>query len=75
MMERVDKSPESTKTIEKVELFTEYDLRNIQKTASNKHVLNTNLLHRHDHLGGHSSKVRIGDSFFYQEVFLKEIPG
>lgn len=73
MMERVGKSPDSTKTTENVELLTDCNLGNIQKTTPNKHLLNANLLRRHDHLGGHSSKVCIGDTFFHKNLlFLKK---
>ena len=42
-MERVDKSPKSLKTIEKLESFTE--LRNNPKATPTTQLLNTPLLH------------------------------
>ena len=45
-LERVHKSPESPKTIEKLESFADHDLGNIQNVTSSMHLINKPLLYR-----------------------------
>ena len=47
-MQRVDKSPESPKTIEKLESFADHDLGNIQNVTPSIHLINTPILCRKD---------------------------
>ena len=45
-VQRADKSPESLKTGEKLESFTDHNLGNIQNVTSNILLINTPLFHR-----------------------------
>ena len=60
-VERVHKSPESPKAIEKLESFADHDLGNIKNVTQSMHLINTPLLYRKDNSGGHSSNVCTND--------------
>ena len=70
-VERVHKSPESPKTIEKLESFADHDLGNIKNVTQSMHLINTPLLYRKDNSGGHSSNVCTND----RKTFFKESAG
>ena len=55
-VERVHKSPNSRKTIERPEFFADHDLGNIHIVTPSMHLINTPLYPK-DNSGGHSSNV------------------
>ena len=55
-VERVHKSPNSRKTIERPEFFADHDLGNIDIVTPSMHLINTPLYPK-DNSGGHSSNV------------------
>ena len=69
-MERVHKSPELPKTIEKLESFTGHDLGNIQNAKPSMPLINTPLLYRKDNSCGLSSNVCTDHRFFHEEVLF-----
>ena len=69
-MERVHKSPELPKTIEKLESFTGHDLGNIQNATPSMPLINTPLLYRKDNSCGLSSNVCTDHRFFHEEVLF-----
>ena len=71
-VERVHKSPESPKTIEKLESFADHDLGNIQNVTPSMHLINTHLLYRKDNSGGYSSDICTDDRFFHEVLFLRK---
>ena len=74
-VERVHKSPKSTKSIKKPESFAEHDLENIKIVTLSMHLINTLMLYRKDNLGGHSSTVCTDVRFFKKKSFFKERAG
>ena len=75
-MQRVEKCPESPKTIEKLEPIADHDLENIQNVTPNLQLINTPLFYRKDGSGGHSSNVWTDDRFTQEEaLFFKERAG
>ena len=74
-VERVHKSPKSTKSIKKPESFAEHDLENIKIVTLSMHLINTLMLYRKDNLGGHSSNVCTDVRFFKKKSFFKERAG
>ena len=72
-VERVHKSPELPKTIEKLESSADHDLGNIQNATPSIHMLNPPLLYRKDNSCGLSSNVCTDLRFFHEEVlFLRK---
>ena len=70
-MERVHKSPELRKTIEKLESSVDHDLGNIQNATASMHLINTPLLYRKDNSCGlSSSNACTGNRFFHGKVFF-----
>ena len=69
-MERVHKSPELRKTIEKLESSAEHHLGNIQNATPSMHLTNTPLLYRKDNSCGLSSNACTDNRFFHGEVFF-----
>ena len=63
-MQRVHKSPELPKTIEKLEFYADHDLGNIQNATPSMHLINTPLLYRKDNSCGLSSNVCTDHRFF-----------
>ena len=74
-VERVHKSPKSTKSIKKPESFAEHDLENIKIVTLSMHLINTLMLYGKDNLGGHSSNVCTDVRFFKKKSFFKERAG
>ena len=74
-VERVHKSPELPKTIEKLEFSADHDLGNIQNATPSMHLINTPLLYRKDNSCGVSSNVCTDHRFFHEEVHFKERAG
>ena len=69
-MEKVHKSPESPKAIEKLESFADQAPGNIQNVTPNMPPIDTPLLYRKDNLDGHSSNVCTDDRIFHEEVLF-----
>ena len=69
-IEKVHKSPESPKAIEKLESFTDQVPGIIQNITSNLPPINTPLLYRKDNLDGHSSSVCTDGRIFHEEVLF-----
>ena len=73
-MERVHKSPELRKTIEKLESSVDHDLGNIQNATPSMHLINTPLLYRKDNSCELSSNVCTDHMSFHEEVlFLTKV--
>ena len=68
--EKVHKSPESPKAIEKLEFFTDHIPGIIQNVTPNLPPINTPLLYRKDNLDGHGSNVCTDDRIFHEEVLF-----
>ena len=69
-VERVHKSPELPKTIEKLESSADHDLGNIQNATPSMHLINTPLLYREDNSYELSSNVCTDHRFFHGEVLF-----
>ena len=72
-VERIHKSPEFPKTIEKVESSADHDLENIQNAIPSMHLIKTPLPYRKDNSHELSSHLGTGHRFFHEEVrFLRK---
>ena len=69
-MERVYKSPELPKTVEKLESSAYHDLGNIQNTTTNMNLTNTTLLYREDNSCGLSGNACNDHMFFHKGVLF-----
>ena len=69
-VERVHKSPELPKTIEKLESSVDEDLGNIQKATPSIHLKIRPLLYRKDNTCGRSSNICTDHRFFHEEVLF-----
>ena len=74
-MQRVDKSPESPKTAEKLEYFADHDLRNIENVTPSMLLLNIPLLYQKVNSGGHSNNICTDDRFLQEKSFFEERTG
>ena len=69
-IEKVHKSPECPKAIEKLESFTNQVPGIIQHVTPNLPPISTPQLYRKDNLDGHSIDVCIDDRIFHEEVLF-----
>ena len=69
-MERVHKSPELPKTVEKLESSADHDLLNIQNATPSTNLINIPLLYRKDNSCELSSNVCADPRFFHEEVLF-----
>ena len=69
-MERVHKSPELPKTLEKLKSSAHHDLGNIHNATPSMHLINTPLLYRKDNSRGLSSSVCTDLGFSTKKSFF-----